>query len=262
MASGVKKSWLPVACLVAVLAFFAPAGLSQFFDLPPLPEPWQYGNVLIDRQTGKTQFPPVSFSHWSHRRHFTCRVCHFELEFAMQTNATEITEADNLEGRFCGACHDGQTAFGHTLEHCSYCHNYGFDGSRDRFLEMQEMPYAPYGNMVDWVEALERGQISPRQTIYDEEYEPIEYTEQLDLPADWALIPGASFSHEKHQQWLDCADCHPDIFNVKKKTTERFDMRYNLKGKFCGACHLSVAFPMDNCKRCHPKMSTGHIPGE
>jgi hypothetical protein len=24
-----------------------------------------------------------------------------------------------------------------------------------------------------------------------------------------------------------------------------------LKAEFCGVCHLSVAFPLDNCERCH-----------
>lgn len=248
--------------LTAALALPAGVTLAQFFDLPPLPEPWEFGNILIDRQTGQTQFPTVSFSHWSHRTRYTCRVCHFELGFAMRANATEITEAGNQAGEFCGTCHDGKTAFGHTLEYCSYCHNYGFDGSKKRFEQVSGLPATPFGNRIDWVDAFDNELITPQQTIYAEEHEPIEYTDALELEADWSLIPGASFSHEKHLQWLDCADCHPDIFNVKKKTTQRFDMRYNLEGKFCGACHMTVAFPMDNCKRCHPKMNTGQIPGE
>jgi c(7)-type cytochrome triheme protein len=28
-----------------------------------------------------------------------------------------------------------------------------------------------------------------------------------------------------------------------------------LKGEYCGACHLTVAFPLHNCKRCHPGMT-------
>ena len=27
-----------------------------------------------------------------------------------------------------------------------------------------------------------------------------------------------------------------------------------LNGEFCGVCHLTVAFPMDDCQRCHPGM--------
>ena len=31
-------------------------------------------------------------------------------------------------------------------------------------------------------------------------------------------------------------------------------MKYILEGKFCGVCHLNVAFPLDDCQRCHPDM--------
>ena len=49
-------------------------------------------------------------------------------------------------------------------------------------------------------------------------------------------------------------NCHPDVFNIKKKTTEHFEMRFILEGRFCGACHLTVAFPLNDCMRCHPAM--------
>jgi c(7)-type cytochrome triheme protein len=52
-------------------------------------------------------------------------------------------------------------------------------------------------------------------------------------------------------QWLDCNNCHPDNFNIKKKTTKHFSMERILKREFCGVCHLTVAFPMDDCKRCY-----------
>ena len=239
----------------AMAAFGVSAATKQFFELPALPDRSEYGNILIDRQTGKRSMPPVSFSHWSHRRYYTCRVCHFELDFAMEANATEITEHGNLQGEFCGACHNGELAFGHTKEYCAYCHNYGMDGSKKRFEEVKNLPWARYGNEIDWVRALELGLIEPKQSILEKDFKPMEFTSKLELEADWGLIPGAEFPHDKHQQWLDCANCHPDIFNVKKKTTKHFDMQYNLEGKFCGACHLKVAFPMDDCRRCHPKMN-------
>jgi hypothetical protein len=31
-------------------------------------------------------------------------------------------------------------------------------------------------------------------------------------------------------------------------------MKMNLAGEFCGVCHMTVAFPMNDCKRCHPAM--------
>jgi hypothetical protein len=31
-------------------------------------------------------------------------------------------------------------------------------------------------------------------------------------------------------------------------------MDSNIYGNFCGACHLQVAFPMNDCRRCHTSM--------
>jgi hypothetical protein len=31
-------------------------------------------------------------------------------------------------------------------------------------------------------------------------------------------------------------------------------MDNNIFGNFCGACHMLVAFPMNDCRRCHPQM--------
>jgi len=50
------------------------------------------------------------------------------------------------------------------------------------------------------------------------------------------------------------AQCHPEIFNIKKKTTEDLTMEQILKGESCGVCHGKVAFPVNNCQSCHPSM--------
>lgn len=76
------------------------------------------------------------------------------------------------------------------------------------------------------------------------------------LEAEWSSIPAAIFSHKAHTQWLDCNNGHPDIFNITKKTTKHFFMDRVLKREFCGVCHLTVAFPMDDCKRCHSNQSS------
>lgn len=241
-------------CVIASITACALAAAPHFFKLPPLPEPWQYGNVLITRQAGEGSLLPVAFSHWSHRTRYTCRVCHFELGFVMEANETEITEKGNQNGEYCGACHNGEISFGHSVENCVKCHNGGKDGSRQRFNAFRSFPKAPFGDRIDWVRALELGLIKPQQSILEDDYVPMKFTGELEIPANWTLIPPALFSHEKHQPWLDCGDCHPGVFNVKKKTTKNFEMRYILEGKFCGACHLNVAFPLDNCKSCHPGM--------
>jgi len=101
---------------------------------------------------------------------------------------------------------------------------------------------------------LKEGLIKPRQSMLDAQYAPIAFDKNLSLEAKWRYVPPAIFPHDAHKQWLDCSNCHPDIFNVKKKTTEHFEMKYILESKFCGVCHLKVAFPLNDCKRCHPAM--------
>jgi len=96
-----------------------------FWDFPPAPPADEYGNILINRTSEKNNVKPATFSHWIHRQKHTCRVCHFELEFNMKVNTTEITEAANKSGKYCGAgsCHDGKAAFGHDEPNCEKCHN-------------------------------------------------------------------------------------------------------------------------------------------
>lgn len=223
--------------------------------IPPPPPPEQYGTILINRTSEANGRKPAAFSHWLHRVKYTCRVCHFELYFAMQTNATEITEEKNRQGEYCGACHNGKVAFGHTAENCARCHSGESAGGSQAFSRLAFLPENAFGNGVDWMAALDQGKIEPAQTILEAgEYQPVKYNKEFQLEAEWARIPPAVFSHSSHNRWLDCSICHPDIFNIKKKTTLHFEMQYILEGKFCGSCHLNVAFPIDDCRRCHPEM--------
>jgi c(7)-type cytochrome triheme protein len=112
----------PHSLVLAVVTLAALPARAQRFDLPPLPPPEQYGAVVIDRLSTRAQVKPVLFSHLTHRQRYTCSVCHSELEFAMVAGTTEITEDGNRKGAFCGACHDGKTAFAHTTENCARCH--------------------------------------------------------------------------------------------------------------------------------------------
>ncbi len=172
----------------------------------------------------------------------------------MKAGATEITEEKNRGGEYCGACHDGGVAFDPGGETGTGWHGGEPRSARRRFKELEPLPEAPYGNEIDWVQAVETGRIKPRQSIFDDPFDPMPFTKRLKLEARWTMIPPAYFPHAEHQPWLDCANCHPDIFNIKKKTTEHFEMKYILEGRFCGVCHLRVAFPLDDCARCHPDM--------
>jgi len=36
-------------------------------------------------------------------------------------------------------------------------------------------------------------------------------------------------SSQDHEQWLDCSSCHPELFNIKKKTTRSLRMNNMVK---------------------------------
>jgi c(7)-type cytochrome triheme protein len=224
------------------------------FNLPPLPPREEYGNIVLDRLSTANGQEPVVFSHWLHRTKFTCRVCHGELDFQMKANATEITERGNRSGKFCGACHNGKIAFKHN-GNCEKCHNgdRGFNSKAlDTFLLKTPLPMTMAGNGVNWSEGMLNGTLKP-QTFIKKKSQDMKFDKELLLEAEMSIIPPAIFPHKAHTAWLDCENCHPDLFNIKKKGTH-FSMVEILKGNYCGVCHLSVAFPMDECKRCHPDM--------
>lgn len=234
------------------MAVFAFGSRDQFWEFPDTKPPLEYGSVTISRTTASGEVSPVTFSHWKHRIKYSCRVCHFELEFRYEANTTEITEEDNRNGLFCGACHNGVRAFGHTVENCARCHNQEPQRPDNRFNKLAERLPSEYGNKIDWVRAINITR--PRFSIFDEHEKPMSFNKGLSLQAEWPRIPPAVFPHSVHKRLIDCSGCHPDIFNIKKKTTKHFRMEYILDGKFCGVCHLKIAFPMNYCKGCHPSI--------
>ena len=62
--------------------------------------------------------------------------------------------------------------------------------------------------------------------------------------------PNVLFPHAAHLKWLECNNCHTAIFQAKKGANKT-SMDKILKGESCGVCHGSVAFPVNDCERCH-----------
>src|SRR5512139_1289203 len=147
--------------LGALVLIFSAVGAEANWDFPPPPPPEEFGNMLIDRTSTMNKVKPVTFSHWSHRRKYTCQVCHTELDFAFKTNLTEITEKENQAGKYCGACHDGKIAFGHVKPNCDKCHNGNRGYGKEKFEELSNLPGTRSGNRIDWVAAMEAKTISP-----------------------------------------------------------------------------------------------------
>jgi len=238
---------------VVALSILCGTAAATFYSLPPHPPAHQYGTSLLDRVSSVNGVPAVLFSHWQHRLHYTCSVCHTELEFELEVGGTGITEADNRAGRYCGACHNGSTAFAPEGA-CKRCHSGGTEGQEEKFnaiFSKKPFPSTPFGNGIDWSEALRRRLIAPARFLRTETPE-MPFTKELLLQAEMGRIPPAVFPHEEHTDWMGCDICHPYIFNIKTKGTKHFRMSAILEGEFCGACHLNVAFPIDDCARCHP----------
>lgn len=95
--------------------------LALLVGLGSVPAQAEYADVVLNRFSEKEGMRPVVFPHWFHRIRFRCKVCHSELGFKMRAGANEVRMTDIIEGRFCGMCHDSQTAWG--AENCDLCHS-------------------------------------------------------------------------------------------------------------------------------------------
>jgi c(7)-type cytochrome triheme protein len=86
-----------------------------------IPAAAEYADVVLNRRSEKEGVRPVVFPHWFHRIRFQCRVCHYELSFKMRVGSNDVTMNEISEGKFCGACHNGNIAWG--ADRCDLCHS-------------------------------------------------------------------------------------------------------------------------------------------
>lgn len=104
-----------------------------------MPIPHEYGKVIIRNFSEEAGLAPVRFDHWLHRALYTCRLCHVDIGFAMEANATKIKADTNMKGFYCGSCHNGARVHGSKKifaacsvsatpgedTRCSRCHSVG-----------------------------------------------------------------------------------------------------------------------------------------
>ena len=88
--------------------------------LVPSPARAEFGDVILNKRAEKAGLRPVIFPHWFHRIRFTCSVCHSEIGFKMRVGGDDMLMADIINGKYCGACHNNQIAWG--PENCHLCH--------------------------------------------------------------------------------------------------------------------------------------------
>lgn len=259
-------------CLIALLValLFSPDAHAQGGVKKRRPLPHEYGRVILESESIQT-IPSVEFNHWLHRAKYTCRVCHVDIGFGMTANSTGITKNDIIAGYYCGVCHNGKpgpdgksifkacdnTKANETdfLTFCITCHSVGLNRTPKNDFQSftANLPKARFGNGVDWEKAEIAGAIKLIDYIEGTSFkrQAIKEPNDLDLKSDVKGMPQIFFSHKKHSTWVGCEGCHPEIFKGVKKGATTYTMLENFDGKYCGQCHLKVAFPMTDCQRCH-----------
>ena len=218
----------------------------------------------------------VTYRHATHTQWLTCNNCHpaiFPLELGAIDNGAVsqravITMAKIKQGQYCGACH-GKVAFG-VDDACDRCHQ-GLANQTDwRSTEATRNPVEQASSWEDakkllpakfdkpdWTQALVDGVIAPRGTLVPDALDPGSVF-QMDLKLVPKTFPTMEvlFPHGAHTQWLGCDNCHSGIFKMQRGAN-KMSMDKILNGEFCGACHGKVAFPLDDCSRCHTILAGG-----
>lgn len=235
------------------------------------PKPYEFGAVLINNYSEKAGLPPVVFSHWAHRMKFTCRLCHVDIAFSMKRGGTQIKAINNQRGFYCGTCHDGKYTYNNKIvfaacskdakpedsKRCEYCHatDSGEKSETDFLAATEQLPKERLGNGIDWEKAETMGLIKPIDFIDGISIKRVskKLANDFSLQSKFEGMPDIIFSHKKHTVWNGCEVCHPEPFVGIKKGNTKYSMIDIFKGKFCGLCHLNVAFPMTDCQRCHTK---------
>lgn len=114
---------------------------------------------------------------------------------------------------------------------------------------LSKLPPDAVGNRVNWVKALEQGIIAPRTNVLPDTN--IKVLDQDVIMRRTGEMPMVLFPHRQHTEWLDCSNCHDQLFKSKAGATTSMNMYQILQGEYCGVCHGAVAFPLTECRRCH-----------
>ncbi len=233
--------------------------------------PHEFGNVVIGMYSEKAGLAPVVFNHWLHRSIYTCRLCHVDIAFGMKAESTNIRASDNKKGFYCGTCHNGRMKYDNKpifascelsymqedVKRCERCHSLGKNvaAEYDFYVVTKNYPKERFGNGIDWEMAEKDGHIKLIDTIegVSVKRKPMAVQKDFTLNPKVAGMPDIIYSHTKHTVWCGCELCHPEIFVGVKKGLTKYSMADIYEGKYCGVCHIKVAFPLLDCQRCHTK---------
>jgi len=81
-----------------------------------------YGDIVFRVEDESRGVAATVFPHWAHRVRYKCYACHNDL-FEMEEDANAITMKAIEAGEYCGACHNGKTAWGIGFDTCNRCHS-------------------------------------------------------------------------------------------------------------------------------------------
>jgi len=215
----------------------------------------------------------VVFSHSVHVGMFGCDECHPDI-FVPERNSNHVDMKAMESGASCGACHDGNTAFG-VAGDCGSCHK----GAKDIAIQSavgvitfsHDIHTGMFGcnechpgvfkakansnkvGMKKMEAGASCGACHDGDTAFSVKGDCGScHTGAVNLVIQTENVGGVSFSHDIHTGMFGCGECHPGIFKAKANSN-KVGMKKMEAGESCGACHdgdtaFSVA---SDCTKCH-----------
>lgn len=116
-------------------------------------------------------------------------------------------------------------------------------------LQAATTPKDKFG-LANWVAMVNQGLIQPKGSLDPAAIEAPVFDLDVVIPSKSDFVKDVLFTHRVHNYWFNCDSCHPKFFEMAKGTT-KMNMKGIGEGKWCGACHSKVAFPLTDCVRCH-----------
>ncbi len=227
------------------------------------------GDVEINYGTSEK----VIFSHKVHAGMFGCDECHPDI-FVPQRNSNQVGMKKMEAGESCGACHDGNTAFG-VKSDCGSCHQGAEDIAIQSVVGEIVFSHAVHAGMFGCDEChpgtfrakansnqvgmkkMETGQSCGACHNGDTAFAVTGdcstcHTTAVDLEIRTENVGAVAFSHTVHTGMFGCGECHPDTFKAKANSNQ-VGMKKMEAGESCGACHDgNTAFGVkDDCASCH-----------
>ncbi len=209
------------------------------------------------------------FSHNEHLKMFKCDECHSAI-FIGGTRSIRYTMLQMEQGKSCGACHDGKTAFTVTGS-CDKCHA---STPQDRVFKIKDAGTVRFSHTKHRVNLtcgqchnsiVAPGSASRRYTMDEMDKGKscgtchdgktafsVKACSKCHPVKEVLFSDDARFNHDKHLAMYSCNDCHNQFYNAGPEN-KRFSMAQMEKGASCGNCHDgSTAFNVKgDCDKCH-----------